>query len=145
VVEDESTITEYATDLANVLTFELVPNFRSVGPRLGSVRAGRPRATRRRGRDTRIGWSDQRDALVGTFALNSDDIELRVKDKSYAVSRDGRGIASTDADRDELSVSSATSFARCRLRKTPGSTSPIASCFTSRVSTTRRRIRDVGE
>ncbi len=39
VVEDELNVDhlEYATDLANVLTFELVPNFRTVGPRLGEA------------------------------------------------------------------------------------------------------------
>ena len=39
VVEDELNVDhlEYATDLANVLSFELVPNFRTVGPRLGEA------------------------------------------------------------------------------------------------------------
>ena len=39
VVEDELNVDvlEYATELAEVLSFEIVPNFRSVGPRLGEA------------------------------------------------------------------------------------------------------------
>ena len=39
IVEDELNVDhlEFGTELAEVLTFELVPNFRVVGPRLGEA------------------------------------------------------------------------------------------------------------
>ncbi|MGD0853897.1 MAG: isoleucine--tRNA ligase [Acidimicrobiales bacterium] len=104
VVEDELNVDhlEYATDLANVLSFELVPNFRTVGPRLGeAVKELKPALaaldsvaaaeTLESGGSLRVTLSS------GTFELGAEDIELRVKgQEGYAVSRDGGEVIALD-------------------------------------------------
>jgi isoleucyl-tRNA synthetase len=104
VVEDELNVDhlEYATDLANVLTFELVPNFRTMGPRLGeAVKELKPALaaldsvaaaeTLESGGALSIALSS------GTYELGPDDIELRVKgEEGYAVSRDGGEVIALD-------------------------------------------------
>ena len=103
-VEEELNVDqlEYGTELADVLSFELVPNFRLVGPRLGeavkelraalgaldSVLAA---ATLEAGQPLVVNLS------TGTFALNSDEIELRVQSQGgFAVSRDGSEVIALD-------------------------------------------------
>ena len=104
VVEDELNVDvlEYGTELAEVLTFELVPNFRTVGPRLGEAvkelktalaaldsveAAGAIEA----GGEVRVVLS------TGSFNLSSDDLELRIKSQSgFAVSRAGSEVIALD-------------------------------------------------
>ena len=104
IVEDELNVDvlEYGTELAEVLSFELVPNFRSVGPRLGeavkelkgalaaldSVAAAE---TLEAGRDLVVTLS------TGDFTLTGEDIELRVKSQGgFAVSREGGEVIALD-------------------------------------------------
>ena len=111
VVEEELNVDvlEYGTELAEVLTFELVPNFRTVGPRLGeavkelkvalaaldSVQAA---SAIEAGGDVTVVLS------TGSFNLSSADLELRVKSQSgFAVSRAGSEVIALDlALNDEL-------------------------------------------
>jgi isoleucyl-tRNA synthetase len=104
VVEDELNVDhlEYATDLANVLTFELVPNFRTVGPRLGeAVKELKPALAAldsvAAAETLESGGSLSVALSSGTFELNAEDIELRVKGQDgYAVSRDGGEVIALD-------------------------------------------------
>jgi isoleucyl-tRNA synthetase len=104
VVEEELNVDvlEYGSELAEVLSFELVPNFRAVGPRLGeSVKELKPAlakldsvacaATLEAGGTVEVTLS------TGTFALSSEDLELRVKSQGgFAVSRDGGEVIALD-------------------------------------------------
>jgi len=104
VVEDELNVDEleYGRELADVLSFELVPNFRIVGPRLGeaakelkpalaaldSVAAA---AALESGKTLSVTLS------TGAFELSGDDVELRVKGQGdFAVSRDGAEVVALD-------------------------------------------------
>jgi isoleucyl-tRNA synthetase len=109
VVEDELNVDhlEYATDLANVLTFELVPNFRTVGPRLGeAVKELKPALAAldsvEAAETLESGGSLSVTLSSGTFELNGEDIELRVKgQEGYAVSRDGGEVIALDLTLDD--------------------------------------------
>ncbi len=104
VVEDELNVdvVEFTSELAEVLTFELVPNFRLVGPRLGeAVKELRPAlaaldatasaAALESGSTVRVELSS------GTFELSGEEIELRVKGQGgFAVSRDGAEVVALD-------------------------------------------------
>jgi len=109
IVEDELNVDvlEYGRELAEVLKFELVPNFRVVGPRLGeaakelkpalaaldSVAAA---AALESGGTVTVTLS------TGTFELTSEDVELRVQGKgSFAVSRDGAEVIALDLTLDD--------------------------------------------
>jgi isoleucyl-tRNA synthetase len=104
VVEDELNVDvlEYGTDLAAVLSFELVPNFRSVGPRLGeAVKELKPALAAldsvTAAQVLEDGGTLSVTLTTGTFELGGDDIELRVKGQSgYAVSRDGGEVIALD-------------------------------------------------
>jgi isoleucyl-tRNA synthetase len=111
IVEDELNVDvlEYGSELAEVLSFELVPNFRSVGPRLGeavkelkgalaaldSVAAAEA---------LEAGLSLSVTLSTGDFELTSEDVELRVKSQGgFAVSREGGEVIALDlALNDEL-------------------------------------------
>jgi isoleucyl-tRNA synthetase len=111
IVEDELNVDEleYGSELAEVLSFELVPNFRSVGPRLGeavkelkgalsaldSVTAA---AALEAGMPIAVSLS------TGVFELSGDDVELRVKSQAgFAVSREGGEVIALDVTlNDEL-------------------------------------------
>lgn len=109
VVEDELNVDvlEYGTELAEVLSFELVPNFRSVGPRLGeAVKELRPALTAldpvaaaaalERGETVRVELS------TGGFDLGAQDLELRVRSQGgFAVSRDGGEVIALDLALDD--------------------------------------------
>ena len=109
VVEDELNVAEidYGSDLADVLTFELAPNFRTVGPRLGeAVKELKPAlacldgsaaaATLESGGVVTVSLS------TGDFDLSSDDVELRVKSQSgYAVSREASEVVALDLNLDD--------------------------------------------
>ena len=109
VVEDELNVDvlEYGRELADVLSFELAPNFRVVGPRLGegvkelkdalagldSVAAA---ATLEAGGALRVSLS------TGDVDVAGDDVELRVRSQGgYAVSRDGAEVIALDLTLDE--------------------------------------------
>jgi isoleucyl-tRNA synthetase len=103
-VEDELNVDhlEYATDLANVLSFELVPNFRTVGPRLGeAVKELKPALASLDSVAAAVtlesGGSISVTLSSGAFDLSAEDIELRVKGQhGYAVSRDGGEVIALD-------------------------------------------------
>jgi isoleucyl-tRNA synthetase len=109
VVEDELNVDllEYGTELADVLTFELVPNFRTVGPRLGeAVKELKPALAALdsvAAAETLEGGGALSVTLsTGTYELGGEDIELRVKGQGgYAVSRDGGEVIALDLSLDE--------------------------------------------
>ena len=104
IVEDELNVDvlEYGTDLTDVLTFELVPNFRNVGPRLGeAVKELKPALAAldsvRAAQVLEAGGSLTVTLSSGTFELGGDDIELRVKGQSgFAVSRESGEVIALD-------------------------------------------------
>jgi isoleucyl-tRNA synthetase len=85
-----------------VLSFELVPNFRSVGPRLGeAVKELKPALAAldsvAAAQVLENGGTVSVTLSSGTFELGGDDIELRVKGQGgYAVSRDGGEVIALD-------------------------------------------------
>jgi isoleucyl-tRNA synthetase len=111
VVEDELNVDrlEYGSELADVLSFEIVPNFRTVGPRLGeAVKELRPALAKldtvaaaealERGEPINVVLSS------GTFELSAADVELRVSSQGgFAVSREGGEVIALDVTfNDEL-------------------------------------------
>ncbi len=109
VVEDELNVDvlEYATELAEVLSFEIVPNFRSVGPRLGEAvkeLRGALAALDSVAAATAIeaGGTITVQLSTGAFELGAEDVELRVKGQGgFAVSRDGAEVIALDLTLDE--------------------------------------------
>jgi isoleucyl-tRNA synthetase len=90
-----------------VLSFELVPNFRAVGPRLGeAVKELKPAlaaldsvaaASALEG-----GGTVTVTLSTGAFALSSEDLELRVKSQGgFAVSREGGEVIALDLTLDD--------------------------------------------
>ena len=109
IVEEELNVDvlEYGSELAEVLSFELVPNFRAVGPRLGeAVKELKPALA---ALDSVVaaaalegGGSVTVTLSTGDFALTSDDLELRVKSQGgFAVSREGGEVIALDLTLDE--------------------------------------------
>ena len=104
VVEDELNVDEleYGRELADVLSFELVPNFRAVGPRLGeAVKELKPAlaALDAAAAATALesGGSVEVTLSTGVFELTGEDVELRVKGQGgFAVSRDGAEVVALD-------------------------------------------------
>ncbi len=104
VVEDELNVDhlEYGTELSNVLTFDLVPNFRTVGPRLGEavkeLKAALAKLDSVEAAETlEAGGSISIELSSGRFELGGDDVELRVKGQGgYAVSREGGEVIALD-------------------------------------------------
>ena len=104
IVEDELNVDhlEYGTDVAVVLSFELVPNFRTVGPRLGeAVKELKPALSALDSVAAAEALEGGGTVLVtlssGSFELGVDDVELRVKGQGgYAVSRDGGEVIALD-------------------------------------------------
>ncbi|MDE3222300.1 MAG: isoleucine--tRNA ligase [Acidobacteriota bacterium] len=96
VVEEELNVDEldFGAELGEVLSFELVPNFRSVGPKLGeAVKELRPAlaALDSLAAATALENGDAIEVTLSTghFTLTSEDVELRVKSQGgFAVSRD---------------------------------------------------------
>jgi isoleucyl-tRNA synthetase len=109
VVEEELNVDhlEYGQELAEVLSFELVPNFRLVGPRLGeAVKELRSALSDldagEAARALEAGESVTVDLSSGSFALNGEELELRVKGQSgFAVSRDGGEVVALDLTLDD--------------------------------------------
>jgi isoleucyl-tRNA synthetase len=109
VVEEELNVDhlEYGRELAEVLSFELVPNFRTVGPRLGEA------VKELRGALATLDSAAAASALEagqsvtvtlssGDFELSGEDLELRVKGQGgFAVSRDGGEVVALDLTLDD--------------------------------------------
>ena len=93
---------EYATELADVLIFELVPNFRLLGPRLGeAVQELKPALAAldsvAAAQNLESGGTVSLTLSSGTFELSGDELELRVKSQGgFAVSRDGSEVIALD-------------------------------------------------
>jgi isoleucyl-tRNA synthetase len=104
IVEEELNVDhlEYGSELAEVLSFEIVPNFRALGPRLGeavkelrsalgSLDAADAASALESGASITVSLS------TGTFTLSGEDVELRVKGQGgFAVSRDGAEVVALD-------------------------------------------------
>jgi len=109
VVEEELNVDvlEYASELAEVLSFEIVPNFRSVGPRLGEavkeLRAALAALdTVAAAARIEAGESVSVTLSTGDFELGPEDLELRVKGQGgFAVSRDGAEVIALDLSLDD--------------------------------------------
>ena len=106
VVEDELNVDvlEYGSELADVLTFELAPNFRAVGPRLGEAVKGLRAAlgaldSVAAAAALESGAGVQVTLSTGTFTLTGEDLELRVRSQGgFAVSRDGVEVIALDLE-----------------------------------------------
>jgi isoleucyl-tRNA synthetase len=104
IVEEELNVDvlEYGSELADVLTFELVPNFKVVGPRLGeSVKELRSALAAldsvAAAQSLEAGEEIAVELSAGTFRLGPADLELRVKGQGgFAVSRDGSEVIALD-------------------------------------------------
>jgi isoleucyl-tRNA synthetase len=104
VVEEELNVDalEFGGELADVLTFELVPNFKTLGPRLGeAVKELRPALAALDGALAAAALDEGRTVSVslstGTYELSGEDLDLRVKSQGgYAVSREGGEVVALD-------------------------------------------------
>jgi isoleucyl-tRNA synthetase len=109
VVEEELNVDvlEYGSELSDVLSFELVPNFRTVGPLLGeAVKELKPALAKldsvAAAQTLEAGNSISITLSTGVFELSGSDIELRVKgQEGFAVSRDGGEVIALDLTLDE--------------------------------------------
>ena len=109
VVEDELNVdvVEVTADLGDVLAYELVPNFKLLGPRIGarvqqlraamgSVDGVAAAAALAAGRPVVVDLPD------GAVELSSDEVELRVRAQpGFAVSRDGAEVVALDLTIDD--------------------------------------------
>ena len=104
VVEEELNVDviEYGTELADVLTFELAPNFRTLGPRLGeAAKELRPALAQLDGASVASAFERGETVSItlstGEFVLSNEDIELRVKSQGgFAVGREGGEVVALD-------------------------------------------------
>ncbi len=109
MVEDELNVdaVEAIDELSDVLTYELVPNFKLLGPRLGSrVQQLRAAMSSVDGAAAAAGLAEGRPVAVelddGTVELSGDEIELRVRAQAgFAVSRDGAEVLALDLTLDD--------------------------------------------
>jgi isoleucyl-tRNA synthetase len=109
IVEDELNVdvVEATAELGDVLTYELVPNFKLLGPRLGkrvqqlraamgSVDPVAAAADLGEGRPVTVALED------GPVELTGDEVELRVRAQpGFAVSRDGAEVVALDLALDD--------------------------------------------
>ena len=104
VVEDELNVDalDDAADLSDVLRFELVPNFKTMGPRLGeSVKHLKGALAALDGAVVAKEFEEGRSVTVqlpdGPIELGPEDLELRVKaNEGFAVSREGGEVVALD-------------------------------------------------
>ncbi len=109
VVEDELNVdrVELLDEVGDVLAYELVPNYKVLGPRLGArVQLLRAAMGTVDGADAATALADGRPVVVeledGPVELGPDDVELRVRAQAgYAVSRDGAEMVALDLALDE--------------------------------------------
>jgi isoleucyl-tRNA synthetase len=109
VVEDELNVdrVEVTDELGDVLAYELVPNFKLLGPRIGkrvqdlraamaSVDGAAAAADLAEGRSVVVELAD------GPLGLSADEVELRVRAQpGFAVSRDGAEVLALDLALDD--------------------------------------------
>ncbi len=104
IVADELNVDEIDTgdELSEVLTFELVPNFRTLGPRLGErVKELKPALAALDGATAAATLEEGRPLTVTlggeAVELLPDDVQLRVRgQQGYAVSREGGEVVALD-------------------------------------------------
>jgi isoleucyl-tRNA synthetase len=104
VVEEELNVDvlEFSSELADVLTFELVPNFRTLGPRLGeAVKELKPALAALDSVATAQALEQGQTVSIylsnGEVILTSDDLDLRVQSQGgFAVSRAGGEVVALD-------------------------------------------------
>ncbi len=109
IVADELNVDEIDTgdELSQVLTFELVPNFRTLGPRLGErVKGLRSALAALDGASAAAELEAGRPLLVTLGAeqveLAPEDVQLRVRgQEGYAVSREGGEVVALDLSLDD--------------------------------------------
>ncbi len=109
IVADELNVDEIDTadELSEVIAFELVPNFSTLGPRLkDKVKDLKPALAELDGAAAAEALEEGRSITVGLggdeVALSSDDVQLRVRgQQGYAVSREGGEVVALDLTLDE--------------------------------------------
>ncbi len=109
VVEDELNVDhlEFSAEMAEVLEFELVPNFRTLGPRLGeAVKELRGALGALDGASVAAALDANATVSItlstGTFELGADDVDLRVRAQGgFAVSREGSEVVALDLHIDD--------------------------------------------
>lgn len=109
IVEDELNVDRLddSSELSEVLRFELVPNFKTVGPRLGeAVKHLKPALARLDGaaaaRALEAGEMVVVELPDGPVELGEEDLELRVRSQEgFAVSREGGEVVALDLTLDE--------------------------------------------
>jgi isoleucyl-tRNA synthetase len=95
------------TELGDVVSFELVPNFRSLGPKLGEAVKEVRRALDRLDVGEVAGTLERDEPVEielssGSVVLGPGDVELRVKSREgFAVSREGVAAVALDLQVDE--------------------------------------------
>jgi isoleucyl-tRNA synthetase len=109
VVEDELNVdrVEVTEELGEVLAYELVPNFKLLGPRIGKrVQELRAAMTSIDGAAAAVDIAAGRPVVVeladGPLELGADEVELRVRAQpGFAVSRDGAEVLALDLTLDD--------------------------------------------
>ena len=109
IVEDELNVDRLddAAEISDVLRFELVPNFKTLGPRLGeSVKHLKPALAALDGAEAAKELEAGRSVTItlpdGPIELGAEDLELRVKaQEGFAVSREGGEVVALDLALDE--------------------------------------------
>ncbi len=109
VVEDELNVdlVEVTDELGDVLAYELLPNFKLLGPRIGRrVQALRAAMATVDGADAAADLAAGRPVVVvledGPVELGAEEVELRVRAQpGFAVSRDGAEVVALDLALDE--------------------------------------------
>ncbi len=109
IIAEELNVDEVilADTLGEVLSFELVPNFRLLGPRLGrAVKEVAPALanidSQAAAAELERGATIQLDLSTGPVHLGAEDIDIRVRSKEgFAVSRQGTEAVALDTDLDE--------------------------------------------
>ncbi len=109
IVSDELNVDaiDEAEELGDVLEFELVPNFKTLGPRLGEqVKHLKPALAKLNGVDAAAtlesGASISLELPDGVVELSPDDVQLRVRgQQGFAVSREGGEVVALDLTLDD--------------------------------------------
>jgi len=109
VVEDELNVdlVEVTDELGDVLAYELLPNFKVLGPRIGKrVQALRAAMATVGGADAAADLAAGRPVVValedGPVELGAEEVELRVRAQpGFAVSRDGAEVVALDLALDD--------------------------------------------
>ena len=109
IVEDELNVDtlDYGSELADVVSFEIVPNFRLVGPRLGEAVKELKSALAALDSVAAAAAIESGESISvrltsGVFELGADEIELRVRSQDgFAVSRQGSEVIALDLNLNE--------------------------------------------